>query len=135
MPGANAVTRMLCAPNIFRTSFSNWQACAPMGKVMAELGHKNVVTMSWKYAAGQEMLDAFSDGFKARGGTIAKEILVPFPDAEFQAHLTDIASIKPDAVFAFFSGGGAVKYMKDYAASGLGRAAPLYGPGFLTDGT
>jgi branched-chain amino acid transport system substrate-binding protein len=133
--GANAVTRVLCAPNIFRTSFSNWQACAPMGKVMAELGHRKVVTMSWKYAAGQEMLDAFSEGFMARGGTIAKEILVPFPDVEFQAHVTDIASIKPDAVFAFFSGGGAVKYMKDYAASGLRTTAPLYGPGFLTDGT
>jgi branched-chain amino acid transport system substrate-binding protein len=133
--GANAVTRAMCAPNIFRTSFSNWQACAPMGKVMAELGHKSVVTMSWKYAAGQEMLEAFTDSFKARGGKVMKEILVPFPDVEFQAQLTEIASLKPDAVFVFFSGGGAVKYMKDYAATGLPATAPLFGPGFLTDGT
>ena len=133
--GANAVTRAMCAPNIFRTSFSNWQDCAPMGKVMAEAGHKKVVTMSWNYAAGQEMLEAFTEDFKARGGTVLKEILVPFPDVEFQAQLTEIASLKPDAVFVFFSGGGAVKYMKDYAASGLKATTPLYGPGFLTDGT
>lgn len=133
--GANAVTRALCAPNIFRTSFSNWQDCAPMGKVMAGFGHKKVVTMSWKYAAGQEMLDAFTEGFKANGGSVVKEILMPFPEVEFQAHLTEIAGLKPDAVFVFFSGGGAVKYMKDYAASGLKASVPLYGPGFLTDGT
>lgn len=133
--GANAVTRAMCAPNIFRTSFSNWQANAPMGKVMAEAGHKNVVTMSWNYAAGQEMLDAFTEGFKARGGTVVKQMLVPFPDVEFQAQLTEIASLKPDAVFVFFSGGGAVKFLKDYAASGLKASTPLYGPGFVTDGT
>jgi branched-chain amino acid transport system substrate-binding protein len=133
--GANAVTRAMCAPNIFRTSFSNWQANAPMGKVMAEAGHKNVVTMSWNYAAGQEMLEAFTEGFKAHGGTVVKQMMVPFPDVEFQAQLTEIASLKPDAVFVFFSGGGAVKFLKDYAASGLKASIPLYGPGFVTDGT
>jgi branched-chain amino acid transport system substrate-binding protein len=38
-------------------------------------------------------------------------------------------------VFAFFAGGGAVKFVKDYAAAGLRKSVPLYGPGFLTDGT
>jgi len=133
--GANAVTRAMCSPNIFRTSFSNWQNCAPMGKVMADAGHKKVVAMSWNYAAGQEMLEAFTEDYKTRGGTVLKQIMVPFPDVEFQAQLTEIASLKPDAVFVFFSGGGAVKYMKDYAASGLKATTPLYGPGFLTDGT
>ena len=43
--------------------------------------------------------------------------------------------MKPDAVFAFFAGGGAVKFVKDYAAAGLSKSIPLYGAGFLTDGT
>jgi branched-chain amino acid transport system substrate-binding protein len=54
---------------------------------------------------------------------------------EFQALLTEIASIKPDAVVAFFAGGGAVKFVKDYQAAGLKGKIPLYGSGFLTDGT
>src|SRR5215472_370953 len=29
--GANAATGAMCAPNIFRTSFTNWQPCYPMG--------------------------------------------------------------------------------------------------------
>src|SRR5439155_874104 len=40
-----------------------------------------------------------------------------------------------DAIYAFFAGGGAVKFVKDYAAAGLNKTIPLYGPGFLTDGT
>ena len=35
----------------------------------------------------------------------------------------------------FFAGGGAVKFVKDYAAAGLNKTIPLVGPGFLTDGT
>ena len=34
----------------------------------------------------------------------------------------------------FFAGGGAVKFMKDYAAAGLKGKIPLYGSGFLTEG-
>jgi branched-chain amino acid transport system substrate-binding protein len=133
--GAGAITGAMCSPNVFRTSFSNWQPAYPMGKVMYDRGHRNVVTVTWKYAAGEESVGGFKDGFTKLGGKIAKEIWVPFPDVEFQAHLTEIASLKPDAVYVFFAGGGAVKFVKDYHAAGLSQRIPLYGAGFLTDGT
>jgi branched-chain amino acid transport system substrate-binding protein len=133
--GADDATRSACAPNIFRTSFSNWQPCFPMGKVMADLGHKTAMTITWKYAAGEEDVRAFKEGFGAAGGQVVGELWVPFPDVEFQSFLTQIAEKKPDGVFAFFAGGGAVKFVKDYAAAGLKKSVPLYGPGFLTDGT
>jgi branched-chain amino acid transport system substrate-binding protein len=53
---------------------------------------------------------------------------------EFQALLTEIAALKPDAVACFFAGGGAVKFIKDYAAAGLKDKIPLWGSGFLTEG-
>jgi branched-chain amino acid transport system substrate-binding protein len=133
--GANDATGPQCAPNIFRTSFSNWQPCFPMGKVMADAGHKNVVTITWRYTAGQEMVGAFKEGFTAAGGKVVEELALPFPEVEFQALITRIAKLKPDAVFSFFAGGGAVKFVKDYAAAGLNKTIPLYGAGFLTDGT
>lgn len=133
--GADAATRAACAPNIFRTSFSNWQPCYPMGKVMTEAGHKTAMTITWKYAAGEEDVVAFRQGFSENGGQIVGELWVPFPEVEFQSFLTQIAEKKPDGVFAFFAGGGAVKFVKDYAAAGLKKSVPLYGPGFLTDGT
>lgn len=133
--GANAVTREMCGSNIFRTSFSNWQVCFPMGTEMARRGLKRVVSVTWNYAAGKEMIGAFREGFEKGGGSVLKEILVPFPNVEFQANLTETASLKPDAVFAFFAGAGAVKFVKDYAEAGLKARIPLYGAGFLTDGT
>ncbi|WP_322515396.1 ABC transporter substrate-binding protein [Rhodopseudomonas palustris] len=133
--GANDATGPACAPNIFRTSFSNWQTTFPMGKVMADAGIKNVVTITWKYTAGAEMVGAFAENFTKNGGKIVEDLTLPFPQVEFQALITRIAQLKPDAVFSFFAGGGAVKFVKDYAAAGLNKTIPLYGAGFLTDGT
>ena len=132
--GANAATGELCAPNVFRTSFSNWQPTHPLGKVMVDNGHTKAVFITWKYAAGEQALESFAEGYKAAGGTVIKELFVPFPDVEFQALLTEIAALKPDAVACFFAGGGAVKFVKDYAAAGLKDKIPLYGSGFLTEG-
>jgi branched-chain amino acid transport system substrate-binding protein len=133
--GVNEATGPMCAPHIFRTSFSNWQVCQPMGKVMFDEGRRRVVTITWRYAAGTQMVDAFKEGFTRAGGAIVEDLALPFPEVEFQALITRIATLKPDAVFAFFAGGGAVKFVKDYAAAGLNRTIPLYGAGFLTDGT
>jgi len=132
--GAAAATGALCAPNIFRTSFSNWQPSYPMGKVLADRGIKKVVTLTHKYAAGDEAIEGFKEGFTKAGGTVVKDLTLPFPSVEFQPLLTEIASIKPDAVFVFFAGGAAVKLIKDWQAAGLKGKIGLYGSGFLTDG-
>jgi branched-chain amino acid transport system substrate-binding protein len=133
--GAGAATGALCAPNIFRTSFSNWQPAYPMGKVAFDKGYRNVVTLSWKYGAGEESVEGFKEAFEKAGGKVVKEMYLPFPNVEFQPFITEIAALKPDAVYVFFAGGGAVKFVKDYAAAGLKDKIPLLGPGFLTDGT
>jgi branched-chain amino acid transport system substrate-binding protein len=132
--GVHAATRALCAPNVFRTSFSNSQPTRALGKVMMDKGHKKTVWITWKYAAGDEAFEGFKEGYTAAGGTIIKELGLPFPNVEFQALLTEIAALKPDAVACFFAGGGAAKFIKDYAAAGLKDKIPLYGSGFLTEG-
>ena len=133
--GANAITGAMCAKNIFRSSFSAWQSGYAMGKVSADRGHKKIMTITWNYAFGNESVQAFTEGFEKAGGKVTQNLTLPFPNVEFQALLTQIAAQKPDAVYAFFAGGGAVKFVKDYAAAGLNKSIPLYGPGFLTDGT
>jgi branched-chain amino acid transport system substrate-binding protein len=132
--GAQAVTGALCAPHVFRTSFSNWQTSYPCADVMLKAGHKKAVLMFWNYSFGQESMAAFKEGYAKGGGTIVKEIAVPFPSTEFQANLSEIASLKPDAVFVFFAGAGAAKFVKDYADAGLRDKVALYGSGFLTEG-
>ncbi len=133
--GADAITGPMCGPNIVRSSFSNWQPGYSTGVVMAQKGYKRAMTITWNYAAGNETVKGFTEAFEKGGGKVMKDLTLPFPNVEFQALLTEIAAQKPDAVFAFFAGGGAVKFVKDYAAAGLTKSVPLYGSGFLTDGT
>jgi branched-chain amino acid transport system substrate-binding protein len=132
--GADAITHAMCAANVFRTSFGNGQIGDATGQAMLAAGHKKVVTATWKYAAGEEMVNGFKRAFTKGGGEVLKDITLPFPDVEFQSVLAEIASLKPDAVYVFFAGGGALKFIKDYAAAKLNEKIPLWGPGFLTDG-
>ncbi len=133
--GAEAVTGPMCAENIFRSSFSNWQPGYAMGEVAAKKGMKKAVTITWKYAAGDESVAGFKEAFEKGGGQVVKELSLAFPNVEFQPLLTEIAALRPDVVYTFFAGGGAVKFVKDYAAAGLKKTIPLYGAGFITDGT
>jgi len=99
--GVHAATRALCAPNVFRTSFSNSQPTLALGQAMVAKGHKKAVWITWKYAAGDEAFEGFKESYTKAGGTIVKELGLPFPNVEFQALLTEIAALKPDAVRLF----------------------------------
>lgn len=132
--GADEITGPFCAPNIFRSSFSNWQPAYAMGKFLGDKKVQRVVTLTWNYLAGQQYVEGFKESFEKSGGKVIKQMMLPFPDVEFQAQLTEIASIKPDAVYVFFAGAGGTKFVKDYFAAGLNRTIPLYASGFLTEG-
>lgn len=132
--GADEITGPLCAPNVFRTSFSNWQPAYAMGKVLADRKVQRVVTLTWNYLAGQQYVEGFKEAFEKSGGKVVKQMGLAFPDVEFQAQLTEIAALKPDAVYVFFAGAGATKFVRDYAAAGLNKTIPLYASGFLTEG-
>ena len=131
--GAGEITGAMCAPNVFRSSFSNWQPGYAAG-LLAAKKHKTAVTISWKYAAGDESVKGFRDGFEKGGGKVLKDLNLPFPNVEFQPLLAELATIKPEAAYAFVAGAGQVKFVKDYAAAGLKTSIPLYGA-FLTEGT
>ncbi|MDA7987682.1 MAG: ABC transporter substrate-binding protein [Alphaproteobacteria bacterium] len=133
--GAGAATGELCAPNIFRTSFTNWQPAWPMGKIMHERGARRAMSISWNYAAGQESVAGLRQGFEENGGEIVDEILAPFPTVEFQSYMPEIAASDVDAVYTFFSGASAVQFIRQYHEAGLDRNIPLYAVGFLTEGT
>lgn len=131
--GAAELTGSMCAPNVFRTSFSNWQPGYASG-LLAARKHKSAVTISWKYAAGDESVRGFREGFEKGGGRVIKDLNLPFPNVEFQPLLTELATIKPEAAYVFVAGAGQVKFVRDYAAAGLKNSIPLYGA-FITEGT
>jgi branched-chain amino acid transport system substrate-binding protein len=131
--GANAVTRDLCAKNVFRTSFTNWQPGYGMGVALAKKGVKKAAWVTWDYAAGNEAGGGFKEGLATGGGQVVQELKLPFPQTNFQPLLAQIPGLDVEVVGAFFAGGGAVQFVKEYKAAGL--KPPLTGSGFLTDGT
>ena len=132
--GLHAVTRNACLPNVFRTSFTMAQPTVALGQAMIERKARRAVWVTWDYPAGADSLEGFREGYVKAGGTIVKELKVPFPSNDFKAVLDEIAQLKPDAVACFFAGGGAAKFIQDYATAGLRHRIPLYGSGFLTEG-
>ena len=131
--GTGPVTRELCVKNVFRSSFTNWQPGYGMGVAAAKKGFKKAVWVTWDYAAGAESGAGFKEGFEKGGGQMLPDLTLPFPQTNFQPLLAQIPGLGVDVVGSFFAGGGAVQFVKEYAAAGL--KAPLCGSGFLTEGT
>jgi branched-chain amino acid transport system substrate-binding protein len=133
--GNASATRELCAPTIFRSSFSNWQPAYAAGLVLGRNGVKRAAWMSWDYAAGNEAGEGFRDGLRAAGGEVVRELKLPFPETNFQPLLAQLPGLNVEAVGCFYAGGGAVQFVREYAAAGLKDRIPLTGSGFVTEGT
>ena len=131
--GTDALTRGECARNVFRTSFSNWQPAYGMGRAAAEKGYRKAAWMTWDYEAGRESGAGFKQAFVEAGGEMLPDLTLPFPQTNFEPLLAQIPGLGADVVAAYFAGGGAVLFVKAYAAAGI--TVPLCGPGFLTEGT
>ena len=130
--GAVAVTRDLCAKNVFRTSFTNWQPAHGMGLALGKRGIKKAAWITWDYAAGSESGAGFKEGLAKHGGDVVKVLTLKFPETNFQPLLAQIPDLGVDVVGSFFAGGGAVQFVKEYKAAGI--KVPLCGSGFLTEG-
>ncbi|MFM9851110.1 MAG: ABC transporter substrate-binding protein [Hyphomicrobiaceae bacterium] len=131
--GNNVVTRAECAKNVFRTSFTNWQPAHGMGLELGRRGIKKAVWVTWDYAAGHESGEGFKQGLEKHGGQLVQMLTLKFPETNFQPLLAQIPNLGVEMVGAFFAGGGAVQFVKEYAAAGI--KVPLCGSGFLTEGT
>jgi len=135
--GAGAITGASRSPNIWRTSFTNAQISSVMGQHLAKVGVGGpVYALAPDYAAGVEVVDGFKRAFVAGGGQMAGEARPAFGKTQdYQPFLSQIRASGARATFCFFSGAEAVAFVKQYAQFGLAREIPLYGSGFLTEGS
>jgi branched-chain amino acid transport system substrate-binding protein len=131
--GADAISRARCSKWIFRTSFSNWQPCQPMGGWVATKVSKEVFQIAPNYQAGKDMMEAFRETYHPDGGKIVGEDYPKLGETDYAPYLTKIKQSGAKAVFAFFSGTDAVNFVKQYDEFGLKPGIKLTGPGFLTE--
>jgi branched-chain amino acid transport system substrate-binding protein len=132
--GANAITDASRSPYIWRTSFTNSQVSAPLGKHLGGPG-RTAYAVAPDYAAGAEASAGFTTAFKAAGGTIVGEDKPAFGKTQdYQPVLSKIQASGAQMTYCFFAGAEAVTFVKQYAQFGLAAKIPLYGSGFLTEG-
>lgn len=131
--GNDEATGADCSPFITRMSFSNGQVNRPMGTWMFDQGIKKVYTLAPDYAAGRQMIDAFTATFTAAGGEVVGQDFTPFQKTQdFGSYLAQAKASGADAVYVFYAGGEAISFVKQYESFGLKAELPLYGSGFLT---
>src|SRR5499427_448514 len=131
--GADAISRNRCSKWIFRTSFSNWQPCQPMGSWVAKNLTKDVFQIAPNYQAGKDDMEAFRETFHPAGGKVVGEEYPKLGETDYAPYLTKIKQSGAKAVFAFFSGTDAVNFVKQYDEFGLKASIKLTAPGFLTE--
>ena len=88
-----------------------------------KLGYKTATILYSDYAAGQEFIGGFAEGFQKRGGTIIQRQAVPLGTLDFAPFLT---SLKKADVVAFWFAGTMGNFLKQYFEfkSGMPVIAP-----------
>lgn len=129
--GGNDLTRSMRSDYIWRSSFTSWQIGNSMGQWAYDNVGKKVVIAAADYAFGQEVSAAFKEAFTKAGGEIVEEIYPPLGNNDYASYLTKLNNSDADAVYAFFAGSDAVRFVKQYEEFGLKGKLPLIGSGWL----
>src|ERR1700709_1902298 len=111
-----------CSPFFYVTSYQNDQVHEILGMVAQDRGYKRVYVMVPNYQAGKDSVAGFKLDYK---GEIVEETYVPLGTLDFQVELSQMASLKPDAVFTFMPGGMGVSLVKQYRQAGLADKVPV----------
>jgi branched-chain amino acid transport system substrate-binding protein len=130
-PCAN--TRELTSPekaseNMFRTVETSDQGNYPVGKWMIKnTPHRNVVLVASDFAGGHHNAEAFKAGFEEAGGMVIKEVYCKLGTMDFASYLATLDVKGADAVYAWFVGTDAVRFVQQYQEFGLKKRIPLFG--------
>jgi branched-chain amino acid transport system substrate-binding protein len=111
-----------CSPWFFSTAWQNDQNHEVMGKYAQDAGFRKVVLVAPNYQAGKDSMAGFKRHYK---GEVLEEIFNQVNQLDFSAEIAKVASLKPDAVFAFEPGGMGVNFVKQYAQAGLAGKVPF----------
>lgn len=113
-----------CSPYFVSASHQNDQIAEATGEVLTRRSVKRVVTLAPNYQAGKEFLDAFERTYK--GGAIAERIHYKLGESDFQAEISKLRALKPDAIVLFAPGAMGVAFFRQWQTSGLKQDIKVY---------
>jgi branched-chain amino acid transport system substrate-binding protein len=120
--------------NIFRLVETSDQGNYPMGKWMIQnTKHRNVVLAGPDFTAGYDNARAFKASFEQAGGKVIKEVYPKLGTMDFASYLAGMDVQGADAVYAWFVGTDAVRFVQQYQEFGLKKRLPLFGGVTISD--
>jgi branched-chain amino acid transport system substrate-binding protein len=132
--GANAGPAQLagekCHQNLFNVSFANEQWGTGLADYLNRAGVKSMMFLGMDYPAGWDHTKSVLKNFK---GQVLGEIYTPLTQLDFSGVLTQVRAAKPEAIYAFYVGGAAVPFVKQWNQSGLDKTVKLYSMGAIAD--
>lgn len=131
---ANDLARKAASPYIVRPTKTNWMLGSTAARWAREkLGGARVLTVASDYAAGREYVGDFVETYRQLGGRPGRPLWTPLGSADFGPLLTTIAAERPEAVYGFFAGSDAVRFLRQWQEYRLAGRVPLIGPGAFFD--
>jgi branched-chain amino acid transport system substrate-binding protein len=127
-----AFTRDLTAPAmanpwILRTIETTDQSNFTLGTwIFKNTPHRKLLVMASDYAAGRHAAGAIMAAFKVAGKEIVKDIYPPLSTPDFAPYRAQVGWLKADALYAFFVGADAIRFVKTYQDYGLTGKLPIF---------
>lgn len=118
-----------CSPWYYSAAFQNGQITDGIGAHMSQKGVKKLYLIGLDYEAGREHIAAAKNGYK---GEIVGESYTPLAQVDFAADIAKIRASGADGVFAFYGGGPAVAFVRQWSQAGMGKV-PLFSNIALSD--
>jgi branched-chain amino acid transport system substrate-binding protein len=119
-----------CSPWYFSAAFQNAQITEGVGAYMSQKGVKKAYFLGLDYEAGHEHVAAAKKGFQ---GEIVAQTYTPMAQLDFASDIAKIRGSQADGVFAFYGGGPAVAFMRQWQQAGLLGKVPLFSNFALSD--
>lgn len=139
--GSNASPRNLqSVVYIWRTSYVSDEPGVALGTYLAREISRNgeVAIVAADQPAGRDLVQGFREGFGTGDSRISAPVIwadsTPNPARDtFSEPIEEVIDRDPEAVYCFFTGAAAVTFIRQLRDAGYD--GPIYGPGFLTEGT
>jgi len=122
--GPSPLAGALCNPLFVSSSFMNDGNAEATGEMATKDGIKTVVAMAPNYQAGKDNVSGFERTYK--GGKVVETILFKNGETDYQAELSKVRALKPQALYIFAPGAMGVAFMKQWTASGINKEIKLY---------
>jgi branched-chain amino acid transport system substrate-binding protein len=122
--GTSLIAGPLCNPLFISTSWQGDQPAEALGTLISKDKVASIYLMAPNYQGGKDLVSGVTRTLQ--GVKIIDTNMFKLGETDFQAEISKVRAAKPAALFVFAPGAMGPAFVKQWAASGLGKEVRLY---------